>query len=867
MTCRQAQIGSAITSYVLHSTDLQEQQVLSLYHEVMREGRDAGATTPGAQTVRLLAANLVDTIDRDTTLTAARRESLFRRLNRAATETIDGSRHYATVRLMERAQRAEIAMNDYVSAAARDTGLTEDEVRAQLTTSRARAGADRSIRPGAGFIDRMRADTTTSDLPLDRQTAVAVEAMEATRANTRAAQPTRSTVTRYPVNSSAIAEMGYDDATGRVEVVLNSNPDVPYAYRMTREEWNEFTGARSVGSYYATNVRGNDAFRYADDTSARAAGTQTRCATCGEFADTSHACAPRGSEQEREQTEQRARTAARRPRRRVITPTEAEQAAAETPEATPVERVARRRVVLPQDTPDDANPTRMAGSRRNYNGQSGSFATTSLTAALTEARRNTQGVRVPITSRIAAVSGPDGPVNALHSNGRRGVVTGNLLLTYNGRGRGYTVTNENPGTGEGIDRLRCTCPDYPRAPRPYDCVHVRQTVQDLTTRVNADSLRDYHTYGPAIETVNTELARDFADSQNAQQESRTGWQANPTYTADHAAFQADYRAAKALIAADENPVPYMTENATDGLGAPRTGRGFGVELEFVIPQGANRSAALAAIGRDLHAAGLTRTSSQQRYHSSSTYSRSHQGGWKFEQDCTVDGEIISPIMSDTPETWEAIAKVCEIVERHGGTVDRRAGSHVHVSAGNYDHTVENHNRLLASFAENEDLVYRLSSNPTASNTRNGAHRGPNWCRPNRVPSGGYRDVSQAQHSNGHGSGLNLQAVRGSASDHVEFRTFDGTLTPSLIQTQIKLALAMTESAFRDTDYQPGTHNPLGAHSSHNRATHGQTRRLTGDDWRQDVAGYKVLADRLFRRPEDKAQMTALLAWTRWQRNR
>ena len=102
---------------------------------------------------------------------------------------------------------------------------TEAEVRARLAQSRTDAGANRSIRPGAGFIDAMRNDPTTSDLPLDRQTAVAIEAMQATRANARAAQPTRPTVTRHPVaNSSVIAEMGYDDATGRVEVVMHSPP-------------------------------------------------------------------------------------------------------------------------------------------------------------------------------------------------------------------------------------------------------------------------------------------------------------------------------------------------------------------------------------------------------------------------------------------------------------------------------------------------------------------------------------------------------------------------------------------------------------------------------------------------------------------
>jgi len=39
MVCREAQVGSAVTSYVIQTTSLEERQVLSLYHEVMRDGR------------------------------------------------------------------------------------------------------------------------------------------------------------------------------------------------------------------------------------------------------------------------------------------------------------------------------------------------------------------------------------------------------------------------------------------------------------------------------------------------------------------------------------------------------------------------------------------------------------------------------------------------------------------------------------------------------------------------------------------------------------------------------------------------------------------------------------------------------------
>ncbi len=75
----------------------------------------------------------------------------------------------------------------------------------------------------------------------------------------------------------------------------------------------------------------------------------------------------------------------------------------------------------------------------------------------------------------------------------------------------------------------------------------------------------------------------------------------------------------------------------------------------------NRPAALQAIADDLHRQGLLRSPRQTGYHSSADYRR-----WRFEHDSTVDGEIISPIMYDEPHSWAQLAKVCDVVGRHGG---------------------------------------------------------------------------------------------------------------------------------------------------------------------------------------------------------
>ena len=339
-----------------------------------------------------------------------------------------------------------------------------------------------------------------------------------------------------------------------------------------------------------------------------------------------------------------------------------------------------------------------------------------------------------------------------------------------------------------------------------------------------------------------------------------------SYLAHPEAFQRVYQQARDRIAAGQDAVPFMTEDATGGLGARGTGRGFGVEIEFDFPPGMSpeeRRQAKTAIGRDLRAAGLTRTANQRGYHAAAGRGYSDApNGWSFENDATVAGEIVSPIMYDEPRSWENLRQVTEIVRRHGGIASARTGGHVHVGLHDYDHTVENHSRLMRTTAAYEDVLFRLAANP-----ERGEHRGTSWCRPNTVPADGYADVSAARARNlGHGLAVNLQHVNGRASDHAEFRMWDGSLDPAVIQTQIKVSLGLVDCALRTArtpDAVPaGTRHQLG----HHRRQFGR-RRQSGEAWRASTHSFRDLADRLFTRPQDRDQATALFAVTRWQGQR
>ncbi|MER7690563.1 amidoligase family protein [Streptomyces sp. NPDC097610] len=370
----------------------------------------------------------------------------------------------------------------------------------------------------------------------------------------------------------------------------------------------------------------------------------------------------------------------------------------------------------------------------------------------------------------------------------------------------------------------------------------------------------------AAQQVLDEVAAEHQAATALQEQAREQWPENEavSYTDDFDAFQRDYEAARERAERGEQVVPYMTENATGGLGAREGGRGFGVEIEFDIQPGVDRRQAIQNIGRELRDAGLSRTARQHGYHSQLEAGYTDEpNAWRLEQDCTVAGELVSPILYDEPQSWQNLATACEIIERNGGRASFGTGGHVHVGMHDYDHDVANHTRLMQTYAAHEDVLYRLAQNPASEGNQ---HRGTRWCRPNPVPSQGYTAISQIESY--HGMAVNLSgARRGGESAHGEFRLWDGSLNPSVIQTQVKLSLGMAAAAVRDDTTVPGTRMQLGSHREQRRqAGVGQRRRLSGDDWRTTTANFRQMVDSLFQRPEDKAQATALFQQTRWQRH-
>jgi len=249
-------------------------------------------------------------------------------------------------------------------------------------------------------------------------------------------------------------------------------------------------------------------------------------------------------------------------------------------------------------------------------------------------------------------------------------------------------------------------------------------------------------------------------------------------------------------------LPYRWRGARTDRTAIGKDRVFGIEVEFDFPATMERQAqrrALRNIGSTLHDAGLVTVPHQVdagKVHGA--YSHSHRRGWVFKTDGSCAGEIASPMMRDDQETWRSLVRVLSTIRAHGGVANRRTGLHVHVSTPEFDSRSREAQRLLTIMHNSFKEWARLSSHPAR-----GKHRGFQYCLPN-LGMAAYAS-SEAEKSESLFSSrdvwLNFQHVSGFPNGHVEFRLWDGTLDPAVIQAQVGLSVAAVELAVSDWPLQ------------------------------------------------------------------
>ncbi len=254
-------------------------------------------------------------------------------------------------------------------------------------------------------------------------------------------------------------------------------------------------------------------------------------------------------------------------------------------------------------------------------------------------------------------------------------------------------------------------------------------------------------------------------------------------TGQPARFQDDevWQAAREYV----RQVPYEYEYEDVLNGAPIT---FGVEIECMPSDDQDEGFAQRVVDR-LRAEGLTTQRRRQEYHQGAQHSGQHVWGIERDGSLGFNGiEVISPILSDDPEHWRQLERICQIIQEEGGTVDQRCGGHVHVGAERaLDTEPQRWRRLARVYGAFQDVIYRMSAQ---GERHRGAGRNYTYSRPLnssrlRPRFGSMNDVYRF--ASGFRGGLNYQHAR---SHRIEFRQFDGSVDAARIQQNVRLAAGM-----------------------------------------------------------------------------
>lgn len=343
----------------------------------------------------------------------------------------------------------------------------------------------------------------------------------------------------------------------------------------------------------------------------------------------------------------------------------------------------------------------------------------------------------------------------------------------------------------------CTCPDHQF--RRSRCRHIEgvalaQEQMGRGTTIGTSEAQNIN----VNETVREHMAHEMAEEAHTAERGFT----------DDEHFYADdpEQFARELERMRNEPIPYEYENVLNGSDIT-----FGIELEFV---GGDSH----AIARDLHIMGICQYDHMIPYHAetSSYYRRyygdqyrSGHGKWKLESDGSVTsgdfgGELVSPVLRDTPETWRQIETICEVTKRHGGRVNYQTGGHVHISAEPLDGKRQRWRRLFKTFQGTEEAVFRFSGG------EQGRFRGDHYSessqsdmlrgRRMRLPEEGeLSDFSRALNQGGNWQkyrSLNIRPFAEGTRNALEVRAFNGSLTPGVIQANIKVAAGLIHTAER-----------------------------------------------------------------------
>ena len=886
MSCRSRNYSSAITTIMRLRTGLTDSQVLSTYHELRR-------TYTGSSTAPVSSRQWAGELERfrqvaaESGLSEARLRSVNERLDAALNETPDGSSWFAVQWIQNTTQRYDHNIKQVLADYAAAKGVTAEEAADTYHSYLAQVPRGRGVTPD-GYENLQQ----NSQYPPEPATQYVIHRMlnetHAARGRMNAdgtpfsgivgdsAGETRHArrVVIEPIGDSGIYG-GYDPADGRLELSFPHNDGTmtrPFGYRgVPPEVWEEISTSDDPAGVYRARIRNVAGYRYANLAEDDVAAGPLRCGNCGRFTDgAGHVC----------------------------------PSAADAASPSAFDDALRPNTVsrgVPEDVWDIEDDPLLDdeygfGFEDEFNDEDDVDAMLDAIDAEVgpldddmEPTPRPESNGEPVHSytlglREVSSAREAGPLASVMGQGRMFMAHPSLpelhaaarnqpvIFRFEGSGRfegderrwqsaiGEGIVRwdeeEEKFTFEVTEQVACTCDEE------QPCMHARTTLSKMTSRVTGETPELTPDQVSAVAAkVNEIRESNWADDEEAVEAvrvRRAESEDGSSYSDDFDSFEEDYQEAVSRHRNGEPVFEYKTENVLGGGFTRESGRGFGVEIEFVFPDSeTDVDSALSIIAEDLYDAGLTRSTYQEDYHASKSagYNDQHQGGWSFESDCTVAGEIVSPIMYDEKETWDNLALVCEIVKRQGGTVNFSAGSHVHV--GSPETSIGTVKELLGMSKQYEDVLYRVSSRPGHQ------HRSLGYCHTADPDEDiHYENVSDLAYDQSREQNINVTEARGTGKDHVEFRMWDGTLDPAVMQQQIKMSCAMMDAAIRN---QSASSVKKGSQTVGDRSFMAAAADHTGESetFEEETSAFRSFVDTLYGSKADKKDAAALFAVTEW----
>lgn len=430
-------------------------------------------------------------------------------------------------------------------------------------------------------------------------------------------------------------------------------------------------------------------------------------------------------------------------------------------------------------------------------------------------------------------------------------------------------------TRELTRNLKCDCETYQTT---YRCQHVR-TTEILTAN------KVFNTQTPAIRNptptslTNTNIQQQLSTETQPietttplpkNESTETGELMNPPTTAE--AFWNIYQNARKTKNNGTNPIPLQTENVTNGICAPGK-RKFGIEIEYDYPQEwstEEKQANDVLLAKALQNANLTQTNNKKVYHASKTEG---YATWTLEHDPTTDGEIVSPPLSDTPESWEQINKICAILKKHNAMPSTRTGLHVNISSNDFNGNFPLHAQISQLVRDKREIIFRLAKNPEAN-----THRGTQYCNPNvtlpYMPIAEHKPFPTTSINKNDAVNFTHSTKKENPKSRIEYRMWDATLDPATIQQQVAISANLTEYAHRAAQQKEGYKptlsrdtTPLGgrqkAEQQELKQENGKRQRLSKNRVEHLYSDVREFLDTVFTNPTAKENALKLFAINTW----